>query len=373
MPLRMSTRGVHAVDVLREASLYLGVLRRLRGIVRSGKVEVVVATVRTCHIGDVPDGVGTGGVEDRTARQGIGIAAHVLRAVALQRVRVVALPGVRRLVPHGGVQGVGLADTVEVLALRLPLGGDVLVGDGVGETGAVDADGRLQQHADLRIVLRLVECDVLAATSHHHRGIVSRIGNCHLRVNERVAFTVGELVAPLVGIVVPRYLDLILVDRRFERFDGASLRHTGHRADIGIGGLVVDNEQIAVAVGVGLVFRLTGSMTVAGMTVEAAASYIDGTEAVESSLGVGVVVLLKEILALIESRHHAGVLHCLRGLLKGCGGIHGSGAQQSAGVVVFGVVGGCRFAYLPRGGLNGIIIVSTTDDDECTQQQTTNN
>ena len=212
----------------------------------------------------------------------------------------------------------------------------------------------------------LVQRHVLAATSHHHGGIVGRVGNRHLGVDERVTFAVGELVAPLIGIFVPCYLDLILVDRCLEGFDGSRLRHAGHRADIGIGGLVVDDEQIAVAMGIGLVFRLTGSMTIARVTVETAAAHIDGAQTVKSTVGIGVVVFLKEILALVESSHHTCILYCLRGLLKGRGGIHGSSTQLSACIVILRIIGSGRVANFPRGGLNGFIIVGTSNDDEST-------
>ena len=45
MPLGMSLRRIHAIDVVRKTSLHLRILRRLRGIVSASEVEVVVATV----------------------------------------------------------------------------------------------------------------------------------------------------------------------------------------------------------------------------------------------------------------------------------------------------------------------------------------
>ena len=161
VPLRMCLGGVNTVDILGKTGLHLGVLRRRGGIVRTGQVEVVVATVGARHVGDVPNGVGTGGVEYRATRKGVGIAAHILGAVALQRVGVVAVPRTGRLVPHGGVQRVGTSDAVEVVALRLPLCRDGVVGDGVGQTSTINADGRLEQHANLVVELSLAERHVL--------------------------------------------------------------------------------------------------------------------------------------------------------------------------------------------------------------------
>ena len=136
MPLRMFLLRVDAVDILREASLNLRVLRGLLGIVLASEVEIVVAAVRTRHVGDVPDGIGASTVEHRTTTQGIGEAAHILRAITLQAVAVVALPRIGGLIPHGGVER-------DVRRLGLPLRRDVFVGNGIEQARAIDADGGL--------------------------------------------------------------------------------------------------------------------------------------------------------------------------------------------------------------------------------------
>ena len=123
---------------------------------------------------------------------------------------------------------------------------------------------------------------------------------------------------------------------------------------------------------VGFVFRLTGTMTVAWVTVETTATHIDRTKTVESALGIGVVVFLKEILTFIEGHHHVRILHSFRGLLEGRSGVDGSSAEQSTGIVIFRVVSDCRITYFPRGGINGVITAGTSDSDEGTKQHTTN-
>ena len=145
MPLRMLLLRVDAVDVFREASLDLRVLRGLLGIILASKVEIVVAAVRTRHVGDVPDGIGTSTVEHGTTAQGIGVAAHILRAIALQRVAVVALPRIGSLIPHGGVER-------DVRRLGLPLCRDVFVGNGIEQARAIDADSGLQTDGDVVVI-----------------------------------------------------------------------------------------------------------------------------------------------------------------------------------------------------------------------------
>ena len=71
MPLGVQVQGVNECDVGSEASLYVGVFGRSGGIVLASQVEIMVLAVGTCHIGDVPDGIGSCGIEEGTTRQGL--------------------------------------------------------------------------------------------------------------------------------------------------------------------------------------------------------------------------------------------------------------------------------------------------------------
>ena len=243
---------------------------------------------------------------------------------------------------------------------------DIFIGNGIRQTCAVDTDGGFEQYTNLIIILSLIQCYIATATGHNHRCIVGRVGDGYFRIDERIGFTIRELIAPFVSIVVPRNTDLILVDRRLERFYGSRLRHTSHRTNVGIGGLVVDDEQITVAMGIGLVVCLTGTVTIAWVTIETTATHIDRTQSVKGTLGIGVVVFLKEILAFVEGRHHACGFNRLRGLFESCGRVLGSGTEQTSGIVIFWIIGSRRFADIPCGGISGIITVGTSDGDEGT-------
>jgi hypothetical protein len=101
------------------------------------------------------------------------------------------------------------------------------------------------------------------------------------------------------------------------------------------------------------------------MAVEATATHIDRPKASESALGVGVVVLLEEVLALVEGGHHAFVFHHFRGLLEGCGGVHRGSAEQAAGIVVLSVFHSLGVAYVPRGGCCRAIVVGAGGEEKC--------
>ena len=83
MPFGVFPVGVDAVDVFGETGLHLGVFRRFLGIVCSCEVEIVVSAVGAVDVGDVPDGIGSGSVKHRSAAKGVGVASHILGAVAL--------------------------------------------------------------------------------------------------------------------------------------------------------------------------------------------------------------------------------------------------------------------------------------------------
>ena len=360
MPLRMLLLRVDTVDVFREASLDLRVLRGLLGIVLASEVEIVVAAVRTRHVGDVPDGIGASTVEHRTTTQGIGEAAHILRAITLQGVAVVALPRIGSLIPHGRIER-------DVRRLGLPLRRDVFVGNGIEQARAIDADGGLQTDGDIVVILRGRNLHILAIALHIDGGIVGRSRDRHLGIGEVVAFTIVKLVSPLVRIVLPVYPDLRLVDRSLERLHGRGLGHTSHRADVGIGLLVVDDEEVAIALLRGRIGILARTMSVAWVAVVASRAHVHWAQAAEGTRGVGIEVFLEKVLTLVEGRHHTRVLHSQGRLFVGGGRVVGRGAQLTSGEVIFRIVYLGSIANLPRKGIGRI--VGARGDSHGTQQE----
>ena len=120
---------------------------------------------------------------------------------------------------------------------------------------------------------------------------------------------------------------------------------------------------------ISLVFRLASTVTIAWMTIETTTTNIDGSETMESTFCIGVVILLEKILAFVEGSHHTCIFHCFRGLFESSRGIYRCGAKQSACIIIFGVVCCCRVADFPRKGLlfNGFITAGTSGSDESTQ------
>ena len=111
----------------------------------------------------------------------------LLTAVALQRVGVLLDP----LAPgkDGRVE-------LHVGLLTRIFGLERIVGDGVEQARAVDADGRFETHDHLRGV----EGDGLAVAHHFERHVVGVGRDADFGVDELVGLAVGKGVVPLVGV-----------------------------------------------------------------------------------------------------------------------------------------------------------------------------
>ena len=262
-PGRVCFVGVHLGDVGIKALLYLGIAGRIGGI-GAGRIQIVVASVRTGHIGNVPDGVGTGTVEQRATAHGIGEAPHVGRPISLQAVGVEVLP--RAVFKHGGVQPIGQ----EAVAFLLgPLCHNVRLVDGIEQAAAVDADGTLQADFIGTKVAKSLIVDIDSLGRQGDFGVL-----------QVIRFAVGKSVAPFVGGREPLHLYFAFVERRLEGCDGMALRHTGQPRHISVGFGIVDSQQATVA----RVFRVKMSfgdalaMAIAGMAVHARGADIGRTE-----------------------------------------------------------------------------------------------
>ena len=98
------------------------------------------AAVATCSIGDVPESVGSSGVLQRTAAQGVGVTQRVKCTVSsLCRVGILFYPFA--VLEDGFVQSV-LQITV-FFFLRV-LRFQVFIGNGIQQAGTVNADSRFQ-------------------------------------------------------------------------------------------------------------------------------------------------------------------------------------------------------------------------------------
>ena len=215
-------------EVLVEVALHIGVFRRSLSIVGmclrlcvEVEVEIMIAAIGACHIGDVPDGIRTSCIEYRATCHRIGVTTHILGTC---QAAVVAHPLVVRLVPIGRIQGIGLADRVEILTLTHPFIGDSAVWNCVCKTCSIDTNRRFQTHTD--IFDRNLH--VLSATSGNDRCIESRLRNGDLWINQLVGLSIRELVTPLIGIRLPVNLNLLLINRSFERSHSTRLRHTSY-------------------------------------------------------------------------------------------------------------------------------------------------
>ena len=142
------------------------VLALCLGPCRRGVEPVAVGT---CHVGDVPDGIGSSSVLQRATRHGIGealqrtmVAMKTARIVVGCRIicRCLELTGL--LIPHGGVQ-------FDIRSFFGPLGLDVFVADSVDESCTIDTNGRLQTHLVVR---------------GFRIGVERRDGNGDLRIDE---------------------------------------------------------------------------------------------------------------------------------------------------------------------------------------------
>ena len=187
-------------EIVVEASLNLGVFRRLLGI---GLSHVMIAAVRTGHVGDVPDGVGAGGILQGAAAEGIGEPIGVLLARTSVAGAVVAVLAY----PLAVLEDFGVQCEIVVFLLFGIFGFQVLVVDGIEQSRAVDADGRLEP--DIYLVGRKG-----AAVGGDEVYIVGVGGNRHFGVDQFIGGTVGKGISPAVGIRFPGNLDFIRIYRQ---------------------------------------------------------------------------------------------------------------------------------------------------------------
>ena len=238
-------RNVVFREVGIEMGLDLGVLRSHAGV---GFRHVVIATVAARHIGDVPDGVRTRAVLQRTTGAGV---SETLRMVGFA-VQSRGGPIVTR--PHRRVQ----FRTRIVFTLILSL--QRVVRNSIQQTRTIDADRRFKTHffgsvSDGRAV-------------RFQRNVVGGGRNIDFGINQAVRFAVGKTVAPLIRIVYPGNLNLAFVDRSLERRHSLGLRHTGKRRDVVVV-LIRNHQKIAVAPIARGVTVHTFTMTVPRVTSDA--------------------------------------------------------------------------------------------------------
>ena len=300
----------------------------------------MVSAIGSGHVGNIPYGIGSCSIQYRTSAQGISVPTYVLGSISLQGIAIVTLPGIGGLVPQGGIQG-------HIGRFCFPLGGNIIICNGVEQSCSIYADGRLQ--ADLNIVGIFIgrNLHVLPVPLHIDRCIVCRCRNGHLWVGELVTLAILKLVSPFVGVVAPFYLYLRFIYRSLEGLDGTSLRHTCYRTDIGIGLLIIDDQQITIALQIGRIGVLPGTMSISRMAIQASRTHIYRSQSRESAGGVGIEIIFKQILAFVEGRHHARIFYGCSRLLEGRGRIVGGGSQLSSSKILFRVVNHYTVTYFP--------------------------
>ena len=299
------TRFVPLREIGVEPSLNVGVVGRGVGVDRGSEAEVVAALVATVDVGDIPDGVAARGILERAAGERIGEALGVVGVAIVGRGGpVVARPESRVEVGAGVV-------------FPLILSFERIVGYGIDEASAVDADGSFEAESQL-------------AVGSYQRSVESILGDVDLGIDETVAFAVVELVAPLVGVVEPGDLDFILVDGSLERRDSLSLRHASDRGFVAVGGAVVDDEEVAVGPVVGAVALHASAVAIARVAGFAARADIDGAQAVERRVVLSYGMFEKHF-AILESRGHTSAFGGRRRVLVGRSRLIESGAELAAG------------------------------------------
>ena len=255
-------------------------------------------TVGTCHVRDVPDGVGARTVLQRGTCQSVGEALHHRLAVAAVSIYSGVLCGcipcarsevVGRSIPEVRVNVLRnvshLCYVLVVVGCRGILRLDVLFSDGIEQTRTHHADCRL--YADSHcLVARVVRIRV---------GAERRARYCHLRIDKVVSLAVRELHRQAAfhrRNVMPLHVDLALVDRCLEGFGGLCLRHTSHfsyvATVVAVGSVygMIHSEQIAVAIAVGCGVRVhAAAMSVVGVAVETRTAHRSRTESLEARIG----------------------------------------------------------------------------------------
>ena len=237
-------------EIFIETSLDIWVLGRDLSILGS---NIMRALVGTSHVGDIPDGVGARSVLERATGESIGVAFRMVGIAIEGRWSPVGA------CPHGRIELNARVRLPLILSLERIVGNSVDKADKPFEVDfgiVVGRAGRLE------------------------RDIIGRGRDGDFGIDKLVAFAVGELVAPLVGIGEPRDLNLVLIDRRLEGSHRLGLRHAGKSGDIVIV-LVGNHEEVTVAPVVGTVTVHTAAVTIARVAGDTAAADIDRTESVE--------------------------------------------------------------------------------------------
>ena len=199
----------------------------------------MIAAVAASYIGDVPHGIGSCCILQRSAAQGIRKSERMeLSFVGKVRIDICNL-GVAVLLYPFSVFEKSLVQAVLHVTILLFLSilcFQIFVADGIQQAGTVNADSRFQQ--DFIITQTADDTFVF--------GIDRVWSESHLRIFQIVTLTIGKLVAPLVGIFFPFDNDFAFVQRGFEGLGGMSLWHSGQPAYISIGIRIVDNQQTSV-------------------------------------------------------------------------------------------------------------------------------
>ena len=219
--------------------------------------------------------------------------------------------------------------------LRLPavLLTDGLVGDGIEQAGADDAERRLKAHG-------VVRRDGL--------GVEGRLRDGDFGIDQLVPFAVGELhrqAALHRRDRLPLDVDLVRIDGRQEGVHGLRLRAAGNLGDVwSIVAVrpadgVIDGQQVAIAVA-RCVVRLAPAVAVSGVTVEAGFADGDGPEP-EEGLRVDGVIALEEGFAEVELVREPHLIHCRRLVLVASGRDVVRRAQAAAGIPFIG----CEVAH----------------------------
>ena len=102
---------------------------------------------------------------------------------------------------------------------------EVIIVNGIEESGSVNADCGFEANADIAVV----NSRGFTVLRHLKRDIVGILRNGNFRIYERICFSVRESVAPFVSILRPFNHNLALVNRSLERLYGKGLRHTCQR------------------------------------------------------------------------------------------------------------------------------------------------
>ena len=139
-----------------------------------------------------------------------------------------------------------------------------------------------------------------------------RGGDAHLGIDEAVGFAVGKLQGQCsAGGLVPADVYAALLDGRQEGRGRLRLGHARKFRDVAVGGIgvagrigagrrVVDHEEVAVAVGVGVVAGLALAVAVGGVAADARLAHPGRAKPAEGGRGE-VVVALEEGFAVLET------------------------------------------------------------------------